>query len=155
GGARGEPAAARPDGARVRRDPARPRRVRRDRGASRALPPRRRPGHRSHPHAGRRGRGRDHGGDGDGRHPAMMGDLGSFAANWEVALPGMVVAAAAVVVMLVDALARGADRRLLALLSLLGLGGAVWATMWLWEHGTAQAGFGNTLRADRYTLFFA
>ena len=44
----------------------------------------------------------------------MTIDLASFAAHWEVALPGIVIATAALLVMIVDAMARGADRRVLA-----------------------------------------
>ncbi|HLK10900.1 MAG TPA: NADH-quinone oxidoreductase subunit N [Candidatus Binatia bacterium] len=82
-------------------------------------------------------------------------DPGAFLGRWEVALPGLLVAAAAMLVMLVDALGRRVEQRGLAALGILGLGAAAAAALWLWAAGGTAAGFEDTLRADRYALFFA
>jgi NADH-quinone oxidoreductase subunit N len=79
----------------------------------------------------------------------------AFADNWTVALPGLLVAAAAMVVMLVDAGWRRAEQRGLATLGLLGLAAAAGAALWRWQAGGPTSGFADALRADRYALFFA
>jgi NADH-quinone oxidoreductase subunit N len=81
-------------------------------------------------------------------------DVTPFTANWEVALPGLVVAATAMLVMVVDVLARGPDRDVLAGLGIAGLLAAAGTALWLWWAGGDPAGFQNTLRGDRYALFF-
>jgi NADH-quinone oxidoreductase subunit N len=83
-----------------------------------------------------------------------MIDVAPFTANWQVALPGLVVTAAAMLVMAVDVALRTPDREPLAVLSLLGLGVAAAAAVWLWLLGGDPGGFQDTLRADRYALFF-
>ena len=79
-------------------------------------------------------------------------DLTPFVANWQTALPGLVVAGAAMLVMLADAFMRGTERDGLAALGILGLLAAGASAIVLW--GTEPGGFQNTLRADRYALFF-
>jgi len=83
-----------------------------------------------------------------------MIDVAPFTAHWEVALPGIVVAATALVVMAVDALSRTTEREGLAFLSMVGVAGAAIAAIGLWLAPGAESGFGDTLRADRYALFF-
>ncbi|TMA38526.1 MAG: NADH-quinone oxidoreductase subunit N [Deltaproteobacteria bacterium] len=82
-------------------------------------------------------------------------DTGAFAAHWEVALPGLLVALTAMVVMVADLIVTGPERDALAAVALLGLAAAAGAALWLWAHGAGPGGFGDTLRADRYALFFA
>src|SRR5581483_14537 len=100
---------------------------------------------RSHPRARR--------GAGGGRAPMI--DTSAFTTNWPVALPGLVVAAVAMLVMSVDAVMRGRERDGLAVVSILGLGGAGAVAAWLWVAAGDPAGFHDTLRGDRYALFFA
>jgi len=80
--------------------------------------------------------------------------VSSFLANWEVALPGILVAVAAIIVMVGDLLSRGPDRDGLAALGIIGLAAAAGAAAWLWVVDGGPGGFENTLRADRYALFF-
>jgi len=84
-----------------------------------------------------------------------MIDTSAFTTNWPVALPGLVVAAVAMLVMSVDAVMRGRERDGLAVVSILGLGGAGAVAAWLWVAAGDPAGFHDTLRGDRYALFFA
>ena len=82
-------------------------------------------------------------------------DVGPFAAHWEVALPGLLVAATAMLVMVADLVSADPDREALAGVALVGLATAAGAAVWLWAGGSGAGGFGETLRADRYALFFA
>jgi len=82
-------------------------------------------------------------------------DVGPFAAHWEVALPGLLVAATAMLVMIADLVSTDPDRESLAGVALVGLATAAGAALWLWASGNGAGGFGETLRADRYALFFA
>ena len=82
-------------------------------------------------------------------------DVGPFAAHWEVALPGLLVAATAMLVMVADLVSTDPDRESLAGVALVGLATAAGAALWLWAGGSGAGGFGETLRADRYALFFA
>jgi NADH-quinone oxidoreductase subunit N len=82
-------------------------------------------------------------------------DVAAVAGHWEVALPGLVVAAAAMVVMAVDLILRDPDREALAALGIVGLVAAVGTAVALWFGGGPVGGFADTLRADRYALFFA
>ncbi len=81
-------------------------------------------------------------------------DVARWAGNWEVALPGLIVAATAMVVMVADLLVRGPDRDGLAVLGITGLAAAIGAAVWLWQGGGIAGGFADTMRADRYALFF-
>ncbi len=83
-----------------------------------------------------------------------MIDVAPFTANWQVALPGLLVVVTAMVVMTADALEPPGDRDGLAVLGILGLGAAGAAAAWLWWAGGNAGGFQDTLRADRYALFF-
>src|SRR5207249_1554485 len=83
-----------------------------------------------------------------------MIDVAPFTANWQVALPGLLVAVTAMVVMAADALQPPGERDGLAVLGILGLGAAGAAALWLWRGGGNAGGFQDTLRADRYALFF-
>ena len=82
-------------------------------------------------------------------------DVGPFVAHWEVALPGLLVAATAMLVMVADLVSTDPDREALAGVALVGLATAAGAALWLWAGGSGAGGFGETLRADRYALFFA
>jgi len=82
-------------------------------------------------------------------------DLAPFTAHWEAALPGLLVAATAMVVMAADLVLRDADREALALLSIAGLVFTAAVAGRLWFDGRPLAGFADTLRGDRYALFFA
>ena len=82
-----------------------------------------------------------------------MIDVGPFVAHWEVALPGLLIAATAMIIMVADVLVAGIERDALAGLALVGLATAAGAALWLWAQG-AGGGFGETLRGDRYALFF-
>ena len=84
-----------------------------------------------------------------------MIDVGPFIANWQVALPALIVAVTAMLVMAADALAPQGERDGLAALGILGLAVAGAAALWLWVGGGSPGGFQDTLRADRYALFFA
>ena len=83
-----------------------------------------------------------------------MIDPAPFTAHWQVALPGLIVAVAAMIVMAADALAPAGEGDGLALLGILGVGAAGLAAVWLWVGGGNAGGFQDTLRADRYALFF-
>ncbi len=82
-------------------------------------------------------------------------DLAPFAANWEVSLPALVVATTAMVVMVTDLFTTGPDRDGLAVLGITGLVAAAAVAVWLWVGGGVAGGFQDTLRADRFALFFA
>src|SRR6185503_5460446 len=82
-------------------------------------------------------------------------DLSAFTAGWQVSLPGLLVAATAMMVMIADLFIRSGDRDALALLGIAGLvGAAASGAAMLWPAGGPVAGFGDTLRGDRYALFF-
>jgi NADH-quinone oxidoreductase subunit N len=81
-----------------------------------------------------------------------MIDVTAFATNWQVALPGLLVTATALLVMAVDAVLRTPDRDGLAIIGVLGVLAAGGAAVGLW--GPDVGGFQDTLRADRYALFF-
>ena len=83
-----------------------------------------------------------------------MIDVAPFTAHWQVALPGLLVAVTAMVVMAADAVAPPGERDGLAVLGILGLGAAGATAAWLWVPGDNAGGFQDTLRADRYALFF-
>src|SRR4026209_878765 len=59
--------------------------------------------------------------------------------NWSLIAPEVIVCAAAVIVMLVDAFARPAQRWITGGISLAGLIVAGVATVWLWGNGTPAA----------------
>jgi NADH-quinone oxidoreductase subunit N len=84
-----------------------------------------------------------------------MTETAAFTANWHVALPGLIVTAAALVVMTLDSFQRGDDKDVLAVLGIGGLALAGAAAVSMWNPGTVAPGFGDTLRADCYALFFA
>src|SRR5207245_10195494 len=75
-------------------------------------------------------------------------------ANWHAAPPGVLVAVTAMAGMAADAAAPPGERDGLAVLGILGLGTAGAAAVWLWVAGGNAGGFQDTLRADRYALFF-
>ncbi len=82
-------------------------------------------------------------------------DPAAIVGHWEVVLPALVVATTAFLVMMVDALVRGPDREVLAVVGITGLVAAAGVAVWLWAGGGAGSGFQDTVRADRYALFFA
>ncbi len=81
-------------------------------------------------------------------------DVGAFVGNWHVALPGMAVAVTAFLLMTIDLMSRAQDRDGLAAVGILGLGATAAVAVWLWSGTDDPSGFQNTLRADRYGLFF-
>jgi NADH-quinone oxidoreductase subunit N len=83
-----------------------------------------------------------------------MIDVTPFAGRWVVALPGIIVAGTALLVMLADVVARGSDRDALAVLGISGVAAAAVAAISLWVWPGGAPGFGDTLRADPYGLFF-
>lgn len=72
--------------------------------------------------------------------------------NWTVLLPALLVSAAAIVVLIVEAFSGDPERTAAPWISILGLGAAVVAALALW--GPSVSGFGATVRADGYGLFF-
>src|SRR5688500_19621629 len=58
--------------------------------------------------------------------------------NWSLIAPEVIVCAAAVIVMLVDAFGRPAQRWITGGISMAGLFAAAVATIWLWAFGTAS-----------------
>src|SRR5262249_24873683 len=81
-------------------------------------------------------------------------DVAGFAANWQAALPGIVVVVTACAVMMVDLALGGRGRGVLAGVGLLGLAVAIAVAVSAWNSGADPAGFQHMLRADRYGLFF-
>ena len=84
-----------------------------------------------------------------------MTDLWSHAAGWQVALPGLTIACTALLVMVADLIVEDPDRDSLAVLGLVGMTAALLVVIGLWLGNVPAAGFDNTLRADRYALFFS
>ena len=75
--------------------------------------------------------------------------------NWALIAPEVIVCAAAVIVMLVDAFAHPAQRWITGGLSLIGLLAAAVATIWLWSAGTASAdAFNGMIVLDEMRLGF-
>jgi NADH-quinone oxidoreductase subunit N len=81
-------------------------------------------------------------------------DLSAFTAGWQAALPGLLVAGVAMLVMAVDLVLRGPDRDALAVLGIGGLALAGVTAGGLWLAGGDLGGFQETVRGDRYALFF-
>jgi NADH-quinone oxidoreductase subunit N len=81
-------------------------------------------------------------------------DVGAYAANWQAALPAIVVVGTAVLVMLVDLLLRDGGRGVLAAVGVVGLGAAVAVAVLAWSGDGDPSAFQHMLRADRYGLFF-
>src|SRR5262249_43244371 len=90
----------------------------------------------------------------DGRAPVML-DVSASAAGWQGALPAILALGAAFVVMLTDLVMRGTEADAAAVAGALGRARAAAAVAWLWVARGHVAGFQNTLRADRFALFFA
>ncbi|HEU5460464.1 MAG TPA: NADH-quinone oxidoreductase subunit N [Pyrinomonadaceae bacterium] len=75
--------------------------------------------------------------------------------NWALIAPEVIVCAAAVIVMLVDAFAHPAQRWITGGLSLAGLVAAAVATIWLWSTGTQSAdAFNGMIVLDELRLGF-
>ena len=85
----------------------------------------------------------------------MTPAMSAAAHGWQVALPAITALGAAFVVMLADLIMRGTERDGVAVVGVLGLIATMVVALVLWGDPTAAAGFGNTLRADRFALFFA
>ena len=83
-----------------------------------------------------------------------MIDVTPFTGNWYVALPALLVAATGMLVMAADLVIQGPDRDGLAVLGMLGLAAAAATAVWLWVAGGVPGGFQDTLRGDRFALFF-
>jgi NADH-quinone oxidoreductase subunit N len=82
-------------------------------------------------------------------------DTGSLLGHWQVTLPALLVAATAMCVMVADVCTPGPERDGLAVLGIAGLVAAAIAAVWLWVGGWELTGFQDTVRGDRYALFFA
>src|ERR1044072_2257524 len=75
--------------------------------------------------------------------------------NWALIAPEVIVCAAAVVVMLVDAFVRPTQRWITGGISLAGIAGGIIATIWLWLTGTASAdAFNGMIVLDELRLGF-
>jgi len=74
--------------------------------------------------------------------------------GWQAALPAMTALVAALVVMLADLAMRGTERDGVAVVGILGLLATMAVAIWLWAAPLDGGGFGDTLRADPYALFF-
>src|SRR5207244_12827531 len=83
-----------------------------------------------------------------------MIDVAPFTAHWQVALPGLLVAVTAMVVMATDALLPPGERDGLAVLGILGLGAAGAAALSPWRGGGTAGGLQDPLRADRHAPLF-
>jgi len=80
-------------------------------------------------------------------------DVGAFVGRWETALPGLIVVATAMLVMIVDLAVRGDDRDGLAAVGVAGIvAAAVSAVVFL--GGSGAGGYGDTLRGDAFAVFF-
>jgi NADH-quinone oxidoreductase subunit N len=85
----------------------------------------------------------------------MSLDASAFVSGWQVALPAITALAAAFVVMFADLVMRGTERDGVAVVGALGLAATIAVALWLWVEPSAVSGFQDTLRADRFALFFA
>jgi NADH-quinone oxidoreductase subunit N len=85
----------------------------------------------------------------------MTIDAAAFAGGWQTALPAITALAAAFVVMFADLVMRGPERDGVAVVGVLGLAATIVVALWLWIDPSATTGFQDTLRADRFALFFA
>src|SRR5829696_8349069 len=75
--------------------------------------------------------------------------------NWALIAPEVIVCAAAVVVMLVDAFARPTQRWITGCISLIGLLASAVSTIWLWSAGTASSdAFNGMIVLDELRLGF-
>ena len=75
--------------------------------------------------------------------------------NWALIAPEVIVCAAAVVVMLVDAFARPTQRWITGGISLVGLVASAISTIWLWSSGTASSdAFNGMIVLDELRLGF-
>lgn len=75
--------------------------------------------------------------------------------NWALIAPEVIVCAAAVLVMLVDAFARPTQRWITGTISLVGLAGAAVASVWLWMSNTPAANaFNGMIVLDELRLGF-
>ncbi len=82
----------------------------------------------------------------------MPADLTPFVAGWQAMGAGLAVGLAALAAMATDLLSRGPDRDGVAVVGALGLLGAILLAASQW--GSDLAGFQNTVRADRFGVFF-
>lgn len=83
-----------------------------------------------------------------------MTNLWSYAAGWQVALPGLAIGLTALAVMVTDLLTTDPDRDSLAAVGIVGMVATLGLVIVLWVGGGVESGFQNVLRADRYALFF-
>ena len=75
--------------------------------------------------------------------------------NWALIAPEVIVCAAAVLVMLVDAFVRPTQRWITGSISLVGLAAAAVASVWLWINGTASSdAFNGMIVLDELRLSF-
>ena len=74
--------------------------------------------------------------------------------NYHAILPEIITAVVAVLIMMLDALARKLERRVAGVVSLLGLAGSATAVMSLWGRG-GEISFRGMIITDDFRLFFA
>src|SRR5213594_1460120 len=75
--------------------------------------------------------------------------------SWALIAPEIIVCAAAVIVMLVDAFAHPSQRWVTGGISLLGLAGGAIATIWLWSSGQGMSdAFNRMIVLDELRLGF-
>ena len=76
--------------------------------------------------------------------------------NFQLLLPELILSVTGIVVMLIDAFARHAQRRVTAALSLAGLAATAWATLWLWPsgQGAQPLAFNGMIALDPLRLSF-
>jgi NADH-quinone oxidoreductase subunit N len=80
--------------------------------------------------------------------------MGTIGINYHAILPEAITASAAVLIMMIDALARRIERRVAGVVSLLALAGAGLAVASLWGSG-GQTSFRGMIVTDDFRLFFA
>jgi NADH-quinone oxidoreductase subunit N len=74
--------------------------------------------------------------------------------NYHAILPETITAVVAVLIMMIDAVARKIERRVAGIVSLAGLAGAALAVVSLWGH-SGEASFRGMIITDDFRLFFA
>src|SRR4029079_6661620 len=78
----------------------------------------------------------------------------SIGINYHAILPEAITALVAVLIMMIDALARKIERRVAGAISLVGLIGAAAAVVSLWGHN-GETSFRGMIITDDFRLFFA
>ncbi|MCW5893487.1 MAG: NADH-quinone oxidoreductase subunit N [bacterium] len=84
----------------------------------------------------------------------MTAELSSFVSGWQAGWPAFLVGLTAFAVMFADLVSDGKDRDGLVIVGLIGLGITAAFSVSAWFGTGDPGGFQNTLRADRFGLFF-